>query len=90
MCMSSTLVEVYLDIRHLCTGFAGLYKGVVPSTLRGAFIACGELATYDITKTAIKTHLGVQDSIPLHVLCSLITGLVATSVAAPFDMIKTR
>ena len=31
-----------------------------------------------------------QEGIGLHVAASLITGVVATTVAAPFDMIKTR
>lgn len=71
-------------------GFIGLYKGVFPSTLRGAFIAVGELATYDHSKWMLKHYFCLNEGSLLHVCSSLITGLIATTVAAPFDMIKTR
>lgn len=71
-------------------GISGLYKGVIPSTLRGAFIAAGELATYDHTKELLKFYSSISEGFTLHAIASLITGLVATTVAAPFDMIKTR
>lgn len=71
-------------------GFNGLYKGVVPSTLRGAFIAAGELATYDHAKHIIKDKFRLNEGFYLHSLASLVTGLVAATVAAPFDIVKTR
>lgn len=71
-------------------GFEGLYRGLLPSTLRGAFIAVGELATYDQSKSWIKEHFQIAEGYHLHILSSLITGLVATTFAAPFDLLKTR
>jgi len=71
-------------------GFDGLYKGLLPSTLRGAFIAAGELATYDIAKTNLRNFLKLEESFSVHVIASLITGVVASIVAAPFDLIKAR
>jgi hypothetical protein len=71
-------------------GISGLYKGVLPSTLRGAFIAAGELATYDHTKSYLKTVAMLHEGFFLHSLSSLITGIVAATVAAPFDIVKTR
>jgi Mitochondrial carrier protein len=71
-------------------GVHGLYRGVVPSTLRGAFIAAGELATYDHTKNTIRTIVRVDEGLALHSLASMITGVVAATVAAPFDIVKTR
>jgi hypothetical protein len=71
-------------------GFDGLYKGLLPSTLRGAFIAAGELATYDITKTNLRNVLQFEEGFSVHVTASLITGVVASIVAAPFDLIKAR
>ena len=70
-------------------GWRGLYRGVLPSTLRGMSIAAGELATYDIAKHSLKQELLVSDGAPLHVIASLITGAVAAVVAAPFDVAKT-
>lgn len=70
-------------------GWRGLYRGLVPSTLRGMFIAAGELATYDIAKSHLKQELLVKDGAGLHVAASLITGIVAACVASPFDVAKT-
>lgn len=83
--VSNAVVSIY---RH--EGWLGLYRGLVPSTLRGASIAVGELATYDHSKTVVKEYFPVSEGIFLHSICSLITGLVATTVAAPFDLLKTR
>lgn len=71
-------------------GIGGLYKGLAPSVLRGSFISAGELATYDHSKTMLKSYGGLAEGSALHVCSSLITGLVATTVAAPFDTLKTR
>jgi hypothetical protein len=61
-------------------GWRGLYRGVVPSTLRGSFIAAGELATYDIAKTKLReafAHGAGEEGWGLHVGASLITGVVS-------------
>ena len=74
-------------------GVGGLYKGLAPSTLRAAFIAVGELATYDIAKQRLRAVIyapGEQEGVALHVTASLVTGVVASFVAAPFDLIKAR
>lgn len=96
-------------------GLPGLYRGLVPSTLRGACIAAGELATYDIAKSSLRgllhgggnAHLVAvasksptdkakgnaregDEGVALHVAASLVTGAVASVVAAPFDLIKAR
>jgi len=76
---------------HKTEGLQGLTKGIVPSTLRGASIAVGELATYDYTKVFLKrVFYRGQESSYLHISASLVTGMVAATVAAPFDLIKTR
>ena len=50
----------------------------------------GELATYDQVKSELRTRLGWVEGVGCHVTASLITGVVATTMAAPFDFIKTR
>merc|ERR1711871_905214 len=58
---------------------------------KGAVIAVGELTTYDVVKSEMKRRRVFGTESPLlHVTASLITGVVATTVAAPFDIIKTR
>lgn len=70
-------------------GLGGLYRGLLPSTLRSAFVAAGELAAYDIIKTQLRSRLR-RDDWTLHLLSSLLTGVVAALVAAPFDLLKAR
>ena len=65
-------------------------RGVVPNLNRGAFIGVGELTTYDHVKHLLRDKGYVNEGFSLHAISSLITGLVATTVAAPFDLIKTR
>ncbi|CAE8681521.1 unnamed protein product [Polarella glacialis] len=79
-----------------------LVRGVSASAPRGAAIAIGEVTTYDHTKATLREHwpgasevgLGQdsrrRESFSLHIVTSLITGLVATTVAAPFDLLKSR
>ena len=70
--------------------FRGLLtRGVSASAPRGAAIAVGEVCTYDQAKAWLK-RCGYADGFVLHVFTSLITGLVATTVAAPFDLLKSR
>jgi hypothetical protein len=88
---SSTWSGVYSVYK--ADGFTGMYRGIAPSTLRAAFIAAGELATYDHSKVMLRKYLvraGGEEGPQIHFIASVITGLVATTVAAPFDVIKTR
>ena len=47
------------------------------------------MTTYDFTKDQFRKR-NYEDNFALHVATSLITGLVATTVAAPFDLLKSR
>jgi hypothetical protein len=70
-------------------GLGGLMKGLVPSTLRGASLSVGQLAIYDITKTALR-GFGVAEGVPLHVSSALVTGVATAFFSAPFDFLKAR
>ena len=65
-----------------------ILRGASASAPRGAAIAVGEVTTYDQVKTYLKHHY--EDGFAVHVVTSLITGVVATTVAAPFDLLKSR
>mmetsp|Transcript_40031 Transcript_40031/g.87360 ORF Transcript_40031/g.87360 Transcript_40031/m.87360 type:complete len:318 (+) Transcript_40031:42-995(+) len=71
-------------------GLAGAFRGLAPNVLRGAFISVGEVACYDHSKHVLRDLLELQEGFFLHACASLVTGVCATTVAAPFDMIKTR
>jgi len=77
-------------------GLQGLFvRGVSASAPRGAAIAIGEVTTYDHTKATLRKHwpaaaAGAGEPFSLHVVTSLIIGVVATTVAAPFDTLNSR
>eukprot|EP00030_Apusomonadida_sp_AF-17_P005420 a5300_13.p1 GENE.a5300_13~~a5300_13.p1 ORF type:complete len:340 (+),score=79.99 a5300_13:45-1022(+) len=68
----------------------GLYAGVGPTMVRAALLTAGQLASYDHSKYLLKEHGILNEGPLLHIIGSLIAGLVATTVCAPADMIKTR
>jgi solute carrier family 25 uncoupling protein 8/9 len=71
-------------------GWRGLYKGLAPSTVRGAAITVGQISAYDIAKLELRTGLGMSEGPALHVTASLIAGVCAAVLAAPFDTIKSH
>jgi hypothetical protein len=71
-------------------GFVGLTKGLAPSTLRGMSLSVGQLAVYDIVKTAVRDGLGFKEGTQLHVMSALVTGVAASVLSAPFDYLKAR
>jgi hypothetical protein len=71
-------------------GAAGFFRGLAPSTLRGAAITAGQIATYDNAKRALRRRLGIAEGAPLHVAGALVAGGAAAVAAAPFDFLKAR
>lgn len=75
-------------------GRRGLYAGVGPSVLRGAAITVGQLAAYDAAKGALRGSSAggalLHEGAPLHIAASLVAGVVAALLAAPFDVVKAR
>lgn len=73
-----------------------LLRGVSASAPRGAAIGVGEVATYDQAKDYLRT-LDIfgkdpttgKEPFALHIVTSIIMGFVATTVAAPFDCLKS-
>jgi hypothetical protein len=75
---------------HAQSGFAGLYKGAVPNMVRASLVTAAQVASYDHSKTLILRHNLMEEGTNLFVVCGLISGLFATTIAAPADLIKTR
>ncbi|KAK9720771.1 hypothetical protein K7432_003929 [Basidiobolus ranarum] len=71
-------------------GVLGLFRGVGPNTVRAVFMNSSQLASYDQFKQALLLKLHFRDDIYTHFSSSLLAGLVATTVCAPVDVIKTR
>eukprot|EP01083_Nonionella_stella_P036793 100362_1 len=71
-------------------GFLGMWSGCIPNVQRGAFIQIGDLMAYDAAKQAILRRTDLADNWVVHGLASVCSGLVATVVCNPFDVVKTR
>eukprot|EP00667_Euglena_gracilis_P013613 EG_transcript_14055 len=71
-------------------GLPGLYKGAVPNMLRASLVTAAQVASYDHSKTLFLRHKLMEEGVSLFVVCGLISGLTATTIAAPADFIKTR
>ncbi|KAJ3214273.1 hypothetical protein HK099_006947 [Clydaea vesicula] len=71
-------------------GSRALYKGVSATALRAGCVSGGQLASYDHTKSTMKKYGIFKEGVGLHVFASVVAGLVATTLAAPADLIKTR
>lgn len=71
-------------------GLPGLYRGVLPNAQRAFLVNMGELACYDHAKRFIIRNHIADDSIYAHTLASIMSGLAATTLSCPADVIKTR
>lgn len=65
-------------------GLAGLYKGGVATTCRAALVTSACIGSYDsIKNNVLKKYFHFQDGMPLFCTCSLLAGVIATTVANP-------
>ncbi|KAF5727286.1 mitochondrial uncoupling protein 3 [Tripterygium wilfordii] len=71
-------------------GFGGLWKGVIPNVQRAFLVNMGELACYDHAKQIVIQNRIADDNIFAHTLASTMSGLSATSLSCPADVVKTR
>jgi len=71
-------------------GIKGLYRGVLPTTLRASVLTASQLSSYDHSKRFLLEHHYFQDNVYCHVTASFISGLVTTTATNPVDIVKTR
>ncbi|KAF5449591.1 hypothetical protein F2P56_030021 [Juglans regia] len=71
-------------------GFKGLWKGVFPNVQRAFLVNTGELACYDHAKRFVIQNRIARDNIFAHTLASIMSGLSATALSCPADVVKTR
>ncbi|XP_065860478.1 mitochondrial uncoupling protein 3 [Euphorbia lathyris] len=71
-------------------GFSGLWKGVFPNIQRAFLVNMGELACYDHAKRLVIENKIARDNIYAHTLASIMSGLCATALSCPADVVKTR
>jgi dicarboxylate transporter 10 len=71
-------------------GVRSLWRGVWPNSSRALLMTVGQLASYDGFKRALLNHTPLTDNITTHFTASIMAGFVATTIASPVDVIKTR
>nr|DAD34923.1 TPA_asm: hypothetical protein HUJ06_005563 [Nelumbo nucifera] len=71
-------------------GLGGLWRGVIPNVQRAFLVNMGELACYDHAKHFIIQSEICDDNIYAHTLASVMSGLSATALSCPADVVKTR
>ncbi|CAM1331081.1 ucp1 (predicted) [Pycnogonum litorale] len=71
-------------------GVRGLWKGTLPNVTRNGIVNAAELVCYDTIKDAILSRKLMSDNIPCHFVSGFGAGFMATLVASPVDVVKTR
>ncbi|CAE6462612.1 unnamed protein product [Rhizoctonia solani] len=73
-------------------GVSALARGLSANVTRAVLMNCSQLASYDFFKSLIlhSARFDVKDGIFLHASCSVMSGLVATTICSPADVIKSR
>ncbi|KAF2460611.1 mitochondrial carrier domain-containing protein [Lineolata rhizophorae] len=71
-------------------GWASLWRGVWPNSMRAVLMTASQLASYDGFKRALLQHTTLEDNLATHFTASFMAGFVATTICSPVDVIKTR
>ena len=71
-------------------GVRGLWRGVGPTVQRAAIITAAQIPSYDHTKHTLLNRKIMHEGIRLHLVASMLAGLVCATVTSPVDVIKTR
>lgn len=71
-------------------GVRGLWKGWAPNVQRAALVNMGDLTTYDTVKHLLLHHTSLEDNWVTHTFSSGCSGLIASTISTPADVVKTR
>jgi len=67
-----------------------LFNGVEWASSRAVMVTVGQLCFYDVIKAKLLTFRHFEDNIKTHLASSFIAGSIATALAQPVDVLKTR
>lgn len=82
-------VNVYKTI-YRKENFSGFYRGIQPNIVRNVCVNVGEMASYDQFKQMLLQYTSMKEGTVLHFTAGFMAGFVATIVASPADVVKTR
>eukprot|EP01112_Ceratiomyxa_fruticulosa_P002677 TRINITY_DN12836_c0_g1_i1.p1 TRINITY_DN12836_c0_g1~~TRINITY_DN12836_c0_g1_i1.p1 ORF type:complete len:305 (-),score=38.13 TRINITY_DN12836_c0_g1_i1:71-985(-) len=71
-------------------GMSALARGIQPNVYRAMYMNAGQQVSYDIFKRNLLKTPWFKDNLTTHFLSSFLAGLVATTICAPIDVVKTR
>ncbi len=60
----------------------------LPVQVRASVLTASQCATYDEVKSRLLALTGLRDGLGAQLACSLVTGLVTTTVTNPVDVVK--
>ena len=60
----------------LAGGVRAMYRGVVPTTVRGIVLSATQICSYDQIKQSLKRRGVMQEGVPLHLTASMFAGCV--------------
>ncbi|RWS07644.1 mitochondrial uncoupling protein 2-like protein, partial [Dinothrombium tinctorium] len=82
-------IQAYRTI-YRTEGINGLWKGLMPNMARNATVNAAELVCYDTIKDLLIRNNVLNDGLCCHFTSAFSAGFVATLVASPIDVVKTR
>ncbi|XP_034936952.1 mitochondrial 2-oxoglutarate/malate carrier protein-like [Chelonus insularis] len=71
-------------------GVLTLWRGAIPTMGRAMVVNAAQLASYSQAKQALLDTGYFEENIMLHLVSSMISGLVTTAASMPVDIAKTR
>jgi hypothetical protein len=86
----SSIFNAFFKIWKQEGGINSWFRGVTATMARAGLLTGGQLASYESAKGYFKFHWDFQEGLPLHVICSVWSGIVAATFCAPADIVKTR
>lgn len=71
-------------------GLTGMWAGSVPGIIRSCLLTASQCATYDEVKNTLISKAEFKDGVLLHLMASMTSGILTTTVTNPIDVVKTH
>ncbi|KAH3684034.1 hypothetical protein WICPIJ_005006 [Wickerhamomyces pijperi] len=72
-------------------GPSKLFRGLNSNLVRGVLMTSSQVVSYDLIKSSLVAHFQFSEkSNSLFFLSSILSGLIATTICSPVDVLKTR